>query len=87
VVASKNLELRFLGPSWEPTGERSEVGQGAVEIYGLAERHVRIVLAVQDQHRRADLRGVGDRAELVVAVRAGPRPAGTCRTAIESPDP
>jgi len=46
-----------------------ELAERAVEVHGLADRHVGVVLAVQDQDRGADLRGVGDRAELVVAVR------------------
>jgi hypothetical protein len=46
------------------------VTQRSVEVHGLAERGVGVPLAVEDEHRGADLRGIGDRAELVVAVRA-----------------
>src|ERR1700728_1485457 len=46
-----------------------------VEVDRLADRDVGVVLAVQDQHRRGDVTRVADRAELVVAVRAGPVPA------------
>src|ERR1700690_2460732 len=49
--------------------------QGAVEVDRLGERHVGVVLAAHDQHRRADLRGERDRADPVVRVRAGTLPA------------
>src|SRR5271155_1264141 len=56
-------------------------GQRAGEGDRLAHRHVGIVLAVHDQHRGADLRSVGDRAELVMAVRARALPAAAAAEA------
>ncbi len=52
-----------------------ELTQRAVEVRRLAKRHVRVGLAVHDQHRRTDLRRERDRAELMVAMRAWPIPA------------
>jgi hypothetical protein len=53
----------------------AELHERPVEVHCLADRDVAVVFAVQDQHRGCHLRGVRDRAELVVAVRAGAFPA------------
>src|SRR5580658_9473344 len=53
----------------------AEQRERTVEVHRLADRDVGVVLAVQDQHRRGDVTRVGDRAEPVVQVRAGPVPA------------
>src|SRR5882757_3025006 len=50
--------------------------QRPVKEFGLARRHVRIVLAVQDQQRRVHLRCERDRADPVVPMRPDPLPTG-----------
>ena len=53
----------------------TELAERAVEVHRLAHRHVSVLLAVHEQHRGADLRRVGDRAELLVTERSAALPA------------